>query len=72
MTVERKIGSSSLVSVAWVGNKGTHLPSAMQPLNYLNPSLLTSMGSAELNSVFQPGQTTLYGVSAPYSNWVST
>jgi hypothetical protein len=71
MTVERKIGSSSLISVAWVGNKGTHLPSAMQPLNYLNPSLLTSMGSAELNSVFQPGQTTLYGVSVPYSNWAS-
>jgi hypothetical protein len=71
LSVERKIGASSLVSLAWVGNKGTHLPSSMQPLNYLNPSLLTSMGSTELNSVFQPGQTSLYGVSAPYSNWVT-
>jgi hypothetical protein len=71
LSVERKIGASSLVSVAWVGNKGTHLPSTLQPLNYLNPSLLTSMGSTELNSVFQPGQTSLYGVSAPYSNWVT-
>ena len=71
LTLERKIGNS-VASVAYVGNKGTHLPSQMQPLNYLNPSLLTSMGSKELNTVFQPGQTSLYGVSVPYANWVST
>ncbi len=71
LTVERKLGASSLVSVAWVGNKGTHLPSSMQPLNYLNPSLLTSMGSTELNTVFQPGQAALFGVNAPYSNWAA-
>jgi hypothetical protein len=69
LTVERKITSSSFVSVAYVGNKGTHLPSAMQPLNYLNPSLLTSMGSTELNTVFQPGQASLFGVNAPYAGW---
>jgi hypothetical protein len=69
LTVERKITSSSFVSVAYVGNKGTHLPSAMQPLNYLNPSLLTSMGSTELNAVFQPGQASLFGVNAPYAGW---
>jgi len=71
LTVERKITSSAFVSLAYVGNKGTHLPSAMQPLNYLNPSLLTSMGSEELNTVFQPGQTSLFGVHVPYANWVS-
>jgi len=69
LTVERKITSSAFVSVAYVGNKGTHLPSQMQPLNYLNPSLLTSMGSTELNTVFQPGQTSLFGVNAPYADW---
>ncbi len=72
LTIERKIGNSAVASVAYVGNKGTHLPSQMQPLNYLNPALLTSMGSAELNSVFQPGQTSLSGVSVPYANWVQT
>jgi hypothetical protein len=72
LTVERKIGNSAVASAAYVANKGTHLPSAMQPLNYLNPSLLTSMGSTELNTVFQPGQTSLYGVSVPYANWVQT
>src|SRR5260370_37190209 len=69
LTVERKITSSSFVSVAYVGNKGTHLPSQMQPLNYLNPSLLTSMGSTELNTVFQPGRAALFGVNAPYAGW---
>jgi hypothetical protein len=71
-TVERKIGNSAVASVAYVANKGTHLPSQMQPLNYLNPSLLSSMGSAELNTVFQPGQTSLYGVHVPYAGWVET
>lgn len=70
LTVERKITNSSFVSVAYVGNKGTHLPSSLQPLNFLNPSLLTSMGSTELNTVFQSGQTSLYGVHVPYANWV--
>ncbi len=72
LTVERKVGNSSVVSVAYIGNKGTHLPSQMQPLNVLNPALLTSLGSANLNTVFQPGQTSLFGVSVPYSNWVQT
>ena len=69
--MERKIGTS-IVSVAYVGNKGTHLPSQLQPLNVLNPALLSSLGSTELNTVFQPGQTSLYGVNVPYSNWIST
>lgn len=30
------------------------------------------MGSTELNTVFQPGQTSLYGVNVPYANWVQT
>ena len=72
LTVERKIGNSAVASVAYVANKGTHLPSQMQPLNVLNPSLLSTFTAAQLNSVFSPGQTSLNGVSAPYSNWVST
>jgi len=67
LTIEHKFGQKSFASVAYVASKGTHLPSQMQPLNVLNPSLL-SMGSA-LNAVFQPGQTILDGVSAPYAGW---
>jgi hypothetical protein len=67
LTVERKLGTG-IASIAYVANNGTHLPSQLQPLNVLNPSLL-SMGN-ELNAVFQPGQTSLYGVNVPYANWV--
>ncbi len=72
LTVERQIGNSAIVKVKYVGNKGTHLPSQLQPLNALNPALLSSLGSTVLNSVFAPGQTVLDGVSVPYSNWVSS
>jgi hypothetical protein len=67
LTIEHKFGQKSFASVAYVASKGTHLPSQMQPLNVLNPSLL-SMGST-LNAVFQPGQQTLDGVSQPYAGW---
>ncbi|MGA8594570.1 MAG: TonB-dependent receptor [Bryobacteraceae bacterium] len=68
-TIERKLGNSSVASIAYVANKGTHLPSQLQPLNFLNPTLL-AMGPSVLNSVFQPGQTSLDGVNVPYANWV--
>ena len=67
MTIEHKFGQKSFASVAYVASKGTHLPSQMQPLNVLNPSLL-SMGSA-LNAVFTPTTESLDGVSQPYSGW---
>jgi hypothetical protein len=72
LTLERRITSSTIASVAYVGNKGTHLPSQLQPLNVLNPALLSQFTAAQLNTVYAPGQTSLYGVSVPYSNWVST
>jgi hypothetical protein len=68
LTIEHKFGQKSFASVAYVASKGTHLPSAMQPLNVLNPSLL-SMGASTLNAVFAPNQQTLNGVSQPYTGW---
>jgi hypothetical protein len=70
-TIERKLGSSSIASVAYVANQGTHLPSQLQPLNAINPSYL-GLGPTILNTVFQPGQTSLFGVNAPYANWAQT
>ncbi|HEY1985305.1 MAG TPA: carboxypeptidase-like regulatory domain-containing protein [Terracidiphilus sp.] len=37
MTVERQLPNSFFAAVSYVGTKGTHLPSAMSPLNVLNP-----------------------------------
>jgi hypothetical protein len=68
-TIERKLGASSIASIAYVANQGTHLPSQLQPLNYLNPELL-GLTPSVLNTVFAPGQTSLSGVNVPYSNWV--
>jgi hypothetical protein len=67
LTIDRKIGNSGMASIAYVANRGVHLPSQLQPLNALNPNLL-SMNTA-LNAVFAPGQGSLNGVNAPYGAW---
>lgn len=68
LSVEHSFTNNFYVTAAYVANKGTHLPSQIQPLNALDPALL-SMGQ-KLNDQFQPGQTTLDGVSIPYAGWV--
>jgi Carboxypeptidase regulatory-like domain len=67
-TIERQLGKDTHVAVAYVGNKGTRLLSQINPINVLNPKLL-SLGN-KLNDQFSPGQTVLDGVSIPYSGWV--
>jgi carboxypeptidase family protein len=67
LTLDREIAKDFMVSLAYVGSRGTHLPSANEPLNVLDPQYL-SLGS-RLNEQFQPGQTTLHGVSIPYAGW---
>jgi len=67
-TVERQLGADAFVSVGYVGNKGTRLPSKVASLNVLPPSLL-SMGDA-LFDEFKPGDTSLHGVPLPYAGWV--
>ncbi|HEY7307439.1 MAG TPA: carboxypeptidase regulatory-like domain-containing protein [Bryobacteraceae bacterium] len=69
LKIERKFGASSIASIAYVASQGTHLPSQLQPLNYLNPKLL-ELSPSVLNAVFEPRQTSLFGVNVPYSNWV--
>jgi hypothetical protein len=67
-TLERQIGPDAHVSVAYVGNKGTRLPSKILPLNALDPALL-GMGE-KLFDEFQPGTRQLHGVPLPYDGWV--
>jgi Carboxypeptidase regulatory-like domain len=67
ITVDRQIARDFMVSLAYVGSRGTHLPSANAPLNALDPQLL-SLGS-QLNEQFQEGQTSLHGVPIPYAGW---
>jgi hypothetical protein len=67
LNVEREFTSNFYISAAYVGTKGTRLYSRTAPLNVLDPKLM-SMGNA-LYEEFQPGQTELNGVQAPYEGW---
>ncbi|UCF36156.1 MAG: carboxypeptidase regulatory-like domain-containing protein [Acidobacteriota bacterium] len=68
LTVERQVGSDLMASVAYVGNKGSRLPSNMAALNVLDPSLL-SMGET-LYQEFTSDDQVIAGVHAAYPGWV--
>ena len=68
LTIERQFTKDLYISTAYVGNKGTRLPSRMAPLNALDPKLL-SMGQT-LNRQFGPADTQIEGVRIPYAGWV--
>jgi hypothetical protein len=67
LTIEHQFTPNFYINAAYIANRGTHLISFMDPLNALNPSLL-SMGS-QLNDIFASGQTSLDGVKSPYAGW---
>jgi len=67
LTVDREIAKGFMVGLAYVGSRGTRLPSNNRPLNALDPQLL-SLGD-QLNDEFQEGQTSLHGVPEPYPGW---
>jgi hypothetical protein len=68
ITVDRELGKDLALSVAYVGTLGRRLPSAIAPINAIDPRFL-SMGNA-LYDEFQPGMTSLHGVPLPYAGWV--
>jgi hypothetical protein len=68
LTVERQFTDNFYISAAYVGSKGTRLPSITAGLNALNPSLL-SMGNKLLDT-YSPGMTSLDGVPVPYDGWI--
>ncbi len=68
LTIEHQATNTISVSAAYVGNKGTRLISRVQPINALNPGLLTQYGGRLLDQ-FEPGQTSLHGVPVPYAGW---
>jgi hypothetical protein len=69
LTIEHQATRTISVSAAYVGSKGTRLMSRVQPINALNPQLLTQFGG-KLVEEFAPGQTSLHGVAVPYAGWV--
>ena len=76
LTVERQLPSGFFAALSYVGTKGTHLPSAMSPLNVLNPNSpsIAAIGSDLAVSYSDPnGPATFakYGVHTPYLGWES-
>jgi len=69
LTLEHQFSGNNYLSASYVGTKGTRLLSQIAPINALNPSYL-SLG-AQLYDVFQPGQTELDGVPAPFSDFAT-
>lgn len=67
LTVDHQIKENFHVTAAYIGNHGSRLLSQLDPINALNPSLL-SQGSA-LFDQFAPNQTALDGVNQPYTGW---
>jgi hypothetical protein len=77
LTIERELSQGIFVSAAYVGNKGTRLPSNLQPLNRLNPNdaRIQALGPTRLYSevpasgVAFPG--TSFEVREPYAGWAT-
>ena len=76
MTIERQLPQNFYAAVSYVGTKGTHLPSAMSPLNVLNPlnPSIAAIGpdlAADYNAGDGSGPTKFaqYGITIPYSGW---
>jgi hypothetical protein len=69
LTVEHEFTGRDYVSASYVGTKGTRLLSQIDPINVVDPRFL-SMGK-QLNDTFQPGQTVLDGVPAPFPNFTT-
>jgi hypothetical protein len=67
LTLDREISRGFMFGIAYVGSRGTHLPSNNEPINALDPGLL-SLG-VRLYDEFQPGQEVLHGVRQPYPGW---
>ena len=69
LTIERQLPWKTVVSAAYVGAHSTHLLSALQPLNVLNPSDPRVIANgANLQNSWDPSS----GVPEPYPGWASS
>lgn len=76
LTIERELPNNFFAAVSYVGTKGTHLPSAMSPLNVINPLNpgIAAIGpdlAADYNTPEGQAAFTKYGIAIPYTGWES-
>jgi hypothetical protein len=69
LTIDHEFTKNFYVSAAYVGSKGTRLPSMLAGINTADPKYL-AMGS-QLYDQFSPGQTQVDGVPVPFTNFAA-
>ena len=69
LTVEHQFKNNFMISAGYVANKGTRLLSREAGINTLDPKYLST--GQKLFDLFQPGQTTLDGVAAPFPSFAT-
>lgn len=66
-SVERELPGSIVLDVAYVGNKGTHVPSSLDNVNQLNPSYLSLGGLLSTNIASDAARAA--GIGLPYAGF---
>lgn len=69
VSVERSLPWDTMLTVAYVGNRGIHLPSQLNPYDQLNPADL-KYGSL-LGDLVNSPQASAAGIKSPYTNFLS-
>lgn len=74
LTIEEKLPQNFALTVSYVGTKGTHLPSDLDPINVLNPNSATAQGlgsdvAVSYNAAGGPAVFAKHGVAVPYVGW---
>ena len=68
--VQRELPYSMLLSAAYTGNRANFLPSQLNPINQLNPSYLSALGSTLGAQVTSPAAVAA-GIQIPYANFLN-
>jgi hypothetical protein len=78
LTIERQLPHNLFAGVSYVGTKGTHLPSALSPLNVLNPydPAIAAISGTDLSVSYTspngPAVFASHGLKTePYTGWAS-
>jgi hypothetical protein len=74
VTVERQLPHNFFAAISYVGTKGTHLPSSLNPINILNPydQSIAGIGTdlaASYTDPTGPATFAAHGVNTPYVGW---
>ncbi len=76
LTIEQQLPHGVAVTISYVGTEGTHLPSALNPINVLNPNNPATSGlgsdlAVSYDSANGPATFAADGVSVPYVGWAN-